>query len=202
MSKQLFNKQKDIVDESLAGLITSNPLLSLIKSQRVLYRSDIDSVKDSQVSIISGGGSGHEPLHVGFIGPGLLSAVVCGDVFASPSASQVFSAIKRVSTPKGVLLIVKNYTGDRLQFGKGIIVFFLTSAAERAKLELGIEVAMVIVSDDCSIPASKTRGVGRRGLAGTIFVHKVIRLVILVGCWSFCVDRGFSRSSRQSGRAG
>jgi dihydroxyacetone kinase len=82
----------------------------------------------------------------------MLSAVVCGDVFASPSSSQVFAAIKQVSSSMGVLLIVKNYTGDRLQFGK---------AALRARKELGIEVAMVIVDDDCSIPSSKMRGVGR-----------------------------------------
>lgn len=164
MTKKFFNSTSTAVDESLAGLISCNPLLSLISKHRVVYRTDISLIKDEQVTLISGGGSGHEPAHIGFIGDGMLSACVCGDVFASPSASQVFSAIKQCASSKGILLIVKNYTGDRLQFGK---------ASERAMKELNVNVKMVIVGDDCAIPADKTKSVGRRGIAGTVFVHKI-----------------------------
>ena len=98
------------------------------------------------------------------VGHGMLTAAVCGDVFASPSSSQVYAAIQACKSTKGVLLIVKNYTGDRLQFGK---------AAERAIKLLGINVKLVVCSDDCAISDEKTSNVGRRGLAGTLFLHKV-----------------------------
>ena len=150
-----------------------------------MYRADIAKVRDEQVTLISGGGSGHEPSHAGFVGDGMLSAAVAGDVFASPSASQVLAAIKLVAGKKGVLLIVKNYTGqlvafyprhalsaveetasegtscsgDRLQFGK---------AAERAKCELSLDVKMVVVGEDCAIPKDNIGVAGRRGLAGVI----------------------------------
>ncbi|KAJ3078136.1 hypothetical protein HK102_004712, partial [Quaeritorhiza haematococci] len=136
----------------------------------IVYRADISTISRTQVTLVSGGGSGHEPSHAGFIGDGMLSAVAVGDVFASPSAAQVFEAIRVSAGPKGVLLIVKNYTGDRLQFGK---------AAERAKKELGIRVEMVIVDDDRAIlppvgvEGAPRKGAGRRGLAGTLFVHKI-----------------------------
>lgn len=107
-------------------------------------------------------GSGHEPSHAGFVGEGMLSAAVAGDVFASPSADAVYAAIRAVAGAPGVLLIVKNYTGDRLNFGQ---------AAERARAE-GISVATVFVADDCALPRSASKA-GRRGLAGTIFVHKI-----------------------------
>ena len=109
----------------------------------------------------AGGGSGHEPTHAGYVGEGMLDAAVCGEVFASPSVAAVLAAIRHVTGPPGVLLIVKNYTGDRLNFGL---------AAERAKLE-GYKVDLVVVADDCALPPPL--GVaGRRGLAGTLFVHK------------------------------
>jgi dihydroxyacetone kinase len=114
------------------------------------------------VTIISGGGSGHEPAHAGFIGAGMLSCAVLGNVFASPSVASILAAIRAVAGPPGVLLVVKNYTGDRLNFGL---------AAEMAKQE-GIAVRLCIVRDDCALPVHK--GItGGRGIAGTVFVHKV-----------------------------
>uniref|UniRef100_A0A7S3JST3 Dihydroxyacetone kinase n=1 Tax=Aureoumbra lagunensis TaxID=44058 RepID=A0A7S3JST3_9STRA len=130
---------------------------------RVLVRRDYDvSVKRAgKVAIISGGGSGHEPAHAGFLGRGLLTAAVCGDIFASPTAKAVLCAIATVSNASvGCLLIVKNYTGDRLNFG---------IAAETARSRLGIPVETVYVSDDAALPNATQP----RGLAGTIIVHKI-----------------------------
>jgi triose/dihydroxyacetone kinase / FAD-AMP lyase (cyclizing) len=114
---------------------------------------------NSQVALVSGGGSGHEPSHTGFVGEGMLAAAVCGDVFASPSVDAVLAGIMAVTGKAGCLLIVKNYTGDRLNFGL---------AAEKARA-LGKKVEMVIVADDVSIPGHRQP----RGLAGTLFVHKI-----------------------------
>jgi dihydroxyacetone kinase len=114
------------------------------------------------VTLVSGGGSGHEPAHAGYVGAGMLTAAVCGDVFTSPSTDAVLSAIRAVGGPAGVLLIVKSYTGDRLNFGL---------AAEIARTE-GIPVEMVVVADDVSL-ATGTANAGRRGIAGTVLVHKV-----------------------------
>ncbi|MCJ2060363.1 dihydroxyacetone kinase subunit DhaK [Methylobacterium sp. J-048] len=123
---------------------------------RVVLRAEIDTGK---VAVISGGGSGHEPAHAGFVGPGMLSAAVCGDVFASPSVDAVLAGILAVTGPAGCLLIIKNYAGDRLNFGL---------AAERARA-LGKTVETVIVADDIALPDAKQP----RGVAGTLFVHKV-----------------------------
>ena len=108
--------------------------------------------------MISGGGSGHEPAHAGFVGQ-MLTAAVCGDVFASPSVDAVLAAILAVTGPQGCVLIVKNYTGDRLNFGL---------AAERAR-SIGLKVSMVVVDDDIALPNIPQP----RGLAGTLFVHKI-----------------------------
>ena len=123
---------------------------------RVVLRADWDK---SKVALVTGGGSGHEPAHVGFVGKGMLAAAVCGDVFASPSADAVLAGILAVTGPAGCLLIVKNYTGDRLNFGL---------AAERARA-FGHKVSMVIVDDDVALPDLPQA----RGLAGTLFVHKI-----------------------------
>ncbi|KAJ1563113.1 hypothetical protein HK096_001955, partial [Nowakowskiella sp. JEL0078] len=163
MSKKLVNSTNDVVDEALSGLVLANPGLALLSSHRVVFRSDIDQFKDTNVSIISGGGSGHEPAHAAFVGPGMLSAAVAGSVFSSPSASQVLAALRIVAGEAGVLVVIKNYTGDRLQFGK---------AVERAKRE-GIKCMVVVVSEDCAIPRDLVGMAGRRGLAGTILVHKI-----------------------------
>ncbi|WP_372880492.1 dihydroxyacetone kinase subunit DhaK [Psychromonas sp.] len=161
MSKLFFNERKTLVSDAIDGLIYSNQhnnltRLNIDEHIRVVIRKDWDK---SKVAIISGGGSGHEPAHAGFVGEGMLTAAVCGDVFASPSVEAVLNAIIYVTGEAGCLLIVKNYTGDRLNFGL---------AAEKAK-KLGLKVEMVIVNDDISIENSKKP----RGIAGTVFVHKV-----------------------------
>lgn len=161
MSKLFFNERKTLVSDAIDGLIYSNQhdnltRLNIDEHIRVVIRKDWDK---SKVALISGGGSGHEPAHAGFVGEGMLTAAVCGDIFASPSVEAVLNAIIYVTGDAGCLLIVKNYTGDRLNFGL---------AAEKAK-KLGYQVEMVIVNDDISIENSKKP----RGIAGTVFVHKV-----------------------------
>lgn len=161
MSKLFFNQRKTLVSDAIDGLIYSNQhdnltRLDIDEHIRVVIRKDWDK---SKVALISGGGAGHEPAHAGFVGEGMLTAAVCGDIFASPSVEAVLNAILYVTGEAGCLLIVKNYTGDRLNFGL---------AAEKAK-KLGYQVEMVIVNDDISIEDSKQP----RGIAGTVFVHKV-----------------------------
>lgn len=155
-----INSRQEIVQEALDGIVASSggrlARLDGYPFVRVIVRSDWDR---SRVAVISGGGSGHEPAHAGFVGPGMLTAAVCGDIFASPSVEAVLAGILAVTGNAGCVLIVKNYTGDRLNFGL---------AAERARA-LGKKVSMVIVQDDIAIP-----DIGRpRGVAGTLFVHKL-----------------------------
>ena len=114
------------------------------------------------MTLLSGGGSGHEPAHAGYVGHGMLTAAVAGAVFASPPRSAIIYALRAIRSPAGSLMIVKNYTGDRLNFG---------IALERAKGE-GMKVEMVIVGDDTALP-SEGKLAGRRGLCGAILVHKV-----------------------------
>ncbi len=157
---QFINTKENLVTEAIDGLLaTSNGALSRLDGYphiKVVYRSDWDK---SQVALISGGGSGHEPAHAGFVGRGMLTAAVCGEVFASPSVDAVLAGILAVTGDAGCLLIVKNYTGDRLNFGL---------AAERARA-LGLKVEMVIIDDDIALPDLPQA----RGLAGTLFVHKI-----------------------------
>lgn len=158
--KQFINAKQDMVTEAIDGTIAaSGGTLTRLDGYphiRVVVRSDWDK---SKVALVSGGGSGHEPAHAGFVGEGMLTAAVCGDVFASPSVDAVLAAILAVTGPAGCLLIVKNYTGDRLNFGL---------AAERARA-FGHKVSVVIVDDDIALPALPQA----RGLAGTLFVHKI-----------------------------
>jgi len=161
MSTFFMNDRKNLINDVIEGAILTSPFKNLAKLDadtaiRVVVRSDWDKKK---VALISGGGSGHEPAHVGFVGKGMLTAAVCGDVFASPSVDAVLSAIVAVTGKAGCLLIVKNYTGDRLNFGL---------AAEKAK-NLGYDVELVMVSDDISLPDNKQP----RGIAGTALVHKI-----------------------------
>ena len=153
-----INKPNDIVTEALDGMLMSSHMSRLdgYPHIKVIIRSGHDPKK---VAIISGGGSGHEPAHAGFVGEGMLTAAVCGEIFASPSVEAVLAAIMAVTGPGGCLLIVKNYTGDRLNFGL---------AAERAKA-LGKNVEMVVVADDIALPHLPQP----RGVAGTLFVHKI-----------------------------
>lgn len=161
--KKLINEPLGVVDDLLSSLVAASPQLALLEGQRVIVRSDIEEFRSSgRVSLISGGGSGHEPAHAGFVGEGMLTAAVCGDVFTSPPTEAVLAAIRAVAGPAGVLLVIKNYTGDRLNF---------KLAAETARAE-GILVESVIVADDVAL-ADSTDNAGRRGIAGTVLVHKV-----------------------------
>jgi dihydroxyacetone kinase len=128
-----------------------------------MVRADAEQVRDQQVAIISGGGSGHEPAHAGYVGAGMLSAGVAGEVFTSPDVDSVVAAIKAVAGKPGAVLVVKNYTGDRLNFGL---------AAEMARSE-GVPVEMIIVDDDVALNGTAP-ATGARGLAGTIFIHKLV----------------------------
>ena len=156
-----FNDRKQLVNDAIEGILLSAPHANLVKLDidpaiRIVARGDWDK---SRVAVISGGGSGHEPAHAGFVGKGMLTAAVCGDLFASPSVDAVLNAIVAVTGDRGCLLIVKNYTGDRLNFGL---------AAEKAK-RYGLKVEMVIVADDIALPDNKQP----RGIAGTALVHKI-----------------------------
>jgi len=161
MSQFFMNDKNHLVNEAIEGALYSTPFHNLSKLEvdddiRVVVRNDWDK---SKVALISGGGSGHEPAHVGFVGKGMLTAAVCGDIFASPSVEAVLTAIIHVTGEAGCLLIVKNYTGDRLNFGL---------AAEKAK-KLGYQVELVMVKDDISLPDNPQP----RGIAGTALVHKL-----------------------------
>ncbi len=160
--KMLINRPEAVVEEMVEGLVLLHPGLRRLPGRTVIVRADAEAVRDRQVALISGGGSGHEPAHAGYVGRGMLSAAVAGDVFTSPSPDAVLDAIKAVAGKPGAVLIVKNYTGDRLNFGL---------AAEMARAE-GIPVEIVIVADDVALPESEHTA-GPRGLAGTVLVHKV-----------------------------
>ena len=157
---QFINARDTLVTDAVDGLLeTSGGRLSRLDGYphiKVVCRADWDK---SRVALISGGGSGHEPAHAGFVGRGMLTAAVCGEVFASPSVDAVLAGILAVTGKAGCLLIVKNYTGDRLNFGL---------AAERARA-FGLDVEMVIVDDDIALPHLPQP----RGVAGTLFVHKI-----------------------------
>ncbi|OQO70377.1 dihydroxyacetone kinase subunit DhaK [Enterococcus villorum] len=158
--KKIMNEASNIVEEMLSGLVKSYPdMVHRVADSRVVAKNE----KVEQVGLVSGGGSGHEPAHAGFVGNGMLSAAVLGDVFTSPTPDQVQTAIKEADQGKGVLLIVKNYTGDVLNFDM---------AKEMATME-EIEVESVIVDDDIAVENS-TYTAGKRGVAGTILVHKIL----------------------------
>ncbi|MEI2298279.1 dihydroxyacetone kinase subunit DhaK [Ensifer sp. MJa1] len=157
---QFINRKENVVTEAIDGVLAASGgalcRLDGYPHIRVVLRADWDR---SKVALVSGGGSGHEPAHIGFVGRGMLTAAVCGDVFASPSVDAILAGILAVTGPAGCLLIVKNYTGDRLNFGL---------AAERARA-YGLNVSMVIVDDDIALPDLPQA----RGVAGTLFVHKI-----------------------------
>jgi dihydroxyacetone kinase len=159
LPKKIINDAADGVGEFIEGLLLQHPNhMVKLQNHHVVLAAD----RGKQVQLISGGGSGHEPSHAGWLGQGMLSAAVCGDIFASPSVRSVLAAIRAADQGMGCLLIVKNYTGDRLNFGM---------AAEKANQE-GIHCEMVVVADDCAIP--RTKGItGARGVAGTVFIHKI-----------------------------
>lgn len=159
--KKMINNPENIVNEMVSGMLKAYPnSLRQVEDLPVIARKE---KKDGKVALISGGGSGHEPSHAGFVGCGMLDAAVAGEVFTSPSADKVYEAIKAVDSGAGVLLIIKNYSGDVMNF---------EMAAEMAGME-GIEVRKIIVNDDIAVENS-TYTVGRRGIAGTVLVHKMV----------------------------
>ncbi len=153
--KKLINRPEDVVEEMVEGLAAVYPGLQRVPGQTVLIRSDLPDPAGRPVAVISGGGSGHEPTHAGYVGRGMLSATVAGEVFTSPNPDAVLAALRATSGSRAALLIVKNYTGDRLNFGL---------AAELARTQ-GIPVEMVLVADDVAL-ADSVEHAGRRGVTG------------------------------------
>lgn len=157
--KKIINDPEHVVSEMLAGIEISDSSLKYIPGFEVIARREPNKEK---VAIISGGGSGHEPAHAGYVGRGMLDAAVAGNVFASPSPDRILEAIHQVGGEKGVLMVIKNYSGDIMNF---------SMAAELAEME-GYKVMSVVTRDDVAVPES-TYSTGRRGIAGTVFVHKI-----------------------------
>lgn len=158
MMKKIINNPMNVVSESLQGMqMAYDNLLEYTAGAEVISRKE----KSDKVAIISGGGAGHEPLHAGFVGKGMLDAAVTGNVFSSPSPDRIETAIEKMNSGKGVLLIIKNYSGDIMNFGLA-----------KDLLEGEVEIESVVVKDDVAVPDS-TYSTGRRGIAGTVFVHKI-----------------------------
>ena len=160
--KKLLNDPRHVVREMLEGLCDLHPGLALLAGEDVVVRAGLPSPEARPVAVISGGGAGHEPAHAGYVGPGMLAGAIAGDVFTSPSVDAVLAGIRAAAGPAGALLVVKNYTGDRLNFGL---------AAELARAE-GIPVEVVVVADDVALHATVPPE-RRRGIAGTVLVHKL-----------------------------
>ena len=160
--KKLINDPSTAVRDMLEGVVALSPSTILLSEENVVIRSGLPEAGQRKVAVLSGGGSGHEPAHAGYVGAGMLTAAVAGDVFTSPSADAVLAGIKAAAGPAGALVIVKNYTGDRLNFGL---------AAELARAE-GIPVEIVVVADDVSLKDT-VAAERRRGIAGTVLVHKL-----------------------------
>ena len=156
--KKIMNTPETFVYDMCHGLAAAHPDLEFVEKFKIVKKVEIN---EDKVSLISGGGSGHEPAHAGFVGKGMLDAAVCGDVFASPSQVQVYNSIKKCATDKGVLLIIKNYSGDCMNFNNA-----MADAQDD-----GIKVDAVYVNDDIAVKDSLYT-VGRRGVAGTVLVHK------------------------------
>ncbi len=159
--KKIINNPDNVVNEMLEGLTAAyGSDLARLEGFDVVVRKS--AKKTDQVALVSGGGSGHEPAHAGYVGSGMLDAAVCGAMFTSPTPDQIYEAIKAVDCGKGVLLVIKNYTGDVMNF---------EMAAELAQMD-DIQTEQVIVSDDVAVENSLYTA-GRRGIAGTVFVHKI-----------------------------
>lgn len=160
--KKFVNDPKDYVAEMLEGLALANPdTLTYVPEYNLIMRAD--APREDKVSIVQGSGSGHEPAHVMTVGKGMLDAACPGDVFAAPPADFVYETVKRVASPKGVLLLVNNYTGDRMAF----------EMAEELSQADGVTVRTLFIDDDVAVQDS-TYTVGRRGVAGNFFVMKAV----------------------------
>ncbi len=159
--KKVINDPNNVVEELLQGMVYAHPNhVRKLDGLEVLVR--VNSPVEGKVALVSGGGSGHEPSHGGFVGKGMLDGAVAGAVFTSPTPDQVYEAVKATAGPKGALLIVKNYTGDIMNF---------EMAKEMAEAD-DLKVDYVVVNDDVAVEDS-TWTTGRRGIAGTVFVHKI-----------------------------
>ena len=159
--KKLVNHPADLVSQALRGLAAAHPELRVDHGHRIVYRGD--APVRGKVGLLSGGGSGHEPLHAGFVGPGMLDAACAGEVFTSPVPDQVVEATRGVDGGAGVLHVVKNYTGDVMNF---------EMAAELVAAETGLEVLAVVTDDDVAVQDS-TWTAGRRGVGGTVLLEKI-----------------------------
>lgn len=156
--KKIINNPDHVVSEMLEGMAKAHPELVYFPELEVIARRE----KGKKVGLVSGGGSGHEPAHAGYVGKGMLDAAVAGNVFSSPSPDRIIKGIEEANSGEGVLLIIKNYSGDIMNF---------EMAKELAEMD-DINVDFVIVKDDVAVPES-TYSTGRRGIAGTVFVHKI-----------------------------
>lgn len=157
--KKIINNPNDVVKEALEGMqMAYKDKLEYVPGFELIVRKELKN----KVGIISGGGSGHEPLHAGYVGEGMLDAAVAGNIFSSPSPDRISEAIERVDKGEGVLLVIKNYSGDIMNFG---LSKDMAEADDK-------KVATVIVKDDVAVEDS-TYSTGRRGIAGTVFVHKI-----------------------------
>lgn len=160
--KKIINDKDLILSQMLKGLQKANDdKVKINEDLKIVYRKDLP-IK-GKVGLISGGGSGHEPAHAGYVGDGMLDCAICGEIFTSPTPDQVLEAIKLADSGEGVFMVVKNYTGDVMNF---------EMAKDMAEME-GIKVDYIIVNDDVAVEDS-TYTTGRRGIAGTVFVHKVL----------------------------
>jgi dihydroxyacetone kinase-like protein len=159
--KKLINAPEDVVTEALEGIEAAHPDLRVDRANKVIYRGD--SPRPGKVGLVSGGGSGHEPLHGGFVGLGMLDAACAGEVFTSPVPDQMLAATKLVDGGAGVLHVVKNYTGDVMNF---------EMAAELAEAETGARVVSVVIDDDVAVQDS-TWTAGRRGVGATVLLEKI-----------------------------
>nr|WP_217446259.1 dihydroxyacetone kinase family protein [Myxococcus sp. CA040A] len=190
--KKLVNEPRAVVRQMLEGFVALAPGQVLLDDETVVIRADTPAdPRQRKVSVISGGGSGHEPAHAGYVGAGMLDAAVAGDVFTSPSTDAVLTAIRAVSGPAGSLLVVKNYTGDRLNFGL---------AAELARAE-GIPVEVVVVADDVAL-RDTVEPARRRGIAGTVLVHKIAGAAAAAGLSLKDVLREAQAASAELGTMG
>lgn len=161
--KKIINDPANVVAEMVEGMVRSYPqYIEKIPNTEAVVRSNKESMK-GKVGIVSGGGSGHEPAHAGYVGKGMLTGAICGQVFTSPTPDQIYEAIKAADQGKGVFLVVKNYSGDVMNFDM---------AKDLAAMD-NIEVKAIVVDDDIAVENS-TYTQGRRGVAGTVFVHKIL----------------------------
>lgn len=174
--KKFINNPNEIISEMISGMVSAHSnMITQLNDSPIIVRKH---KKSNKVTLISGGGSGHEPAHAGYVGYGMLDCAIIGELFTSPSADKVYEAIKYSDTGKGVLLIVKNYSGDIMNFEMG---------ADMASLD-GIQVKKIIVNDDIAVENS-TYTTGRRGIAGTVLVHKIV---------GAAAERGYSLEELES----